>query len=91
MFLRTYSRWLYYAGIEYGDRHMVKNSAGQNIRPGGYRRVGRITPEIGNWLWENRDLLERAPQKINLWGMFDWGYVNDVRLAKGTEKTGATR
>ena len=66
-----------YAGVEFGDRHMVKDAAGQNIRGNGYRRVGRITIEIGKWLWDNRDNLERAPSKINLWGMYDWDYVNE--------------
>ncbi len=66
----------WYAGIAYGDRHMVHDNDGKNIRPNGYRRVGRITAEVGNWLMANADLLERAPSKINLWGMYDWNFVN---------------
>ncbi len=72
----------FYAGLDMSvpssPRHMVKDSTGKNIRPNGYRNVGRITHEIGDWLWANRDNLERAPSKINLWGMFDWEYVNEL-------------
>lgn len=72
----------FYAGVDHReglqDRHMVLDGQGKNIRPSGYRRVGRITTEIGNWLWSQRDELERAPSKINLWGMYDWGFVNEL-------------
>lgn len=72
----------FYAGnVE--DRHLVNDAAGLAIRLGGYRRVGRIPTEIGNWLWANRDNLERAPLKISLWGMYDWAYVNEM-LAPGS-------
>jgi hypothetical protein len=67
----------FYAGVEFGDRHMVKDSTGKNIRPNGYRRVGRITADIGAWLLANADTLERAPGKINLWCMYDWEFVNE--------------
>jgi len=68
----------FYNGIAFGDRHLVRDSHGNQIRAGGYRRVGRVTPEIGNWLYVNQDLLERAPSKINLWGMYDWSFVNEA-------------
>ena len=67
----------FYDGM-FGDRHMVKDSSGKQIRAGGFRRVGRVTPEIGQCLWNNRELLERAPSKINLWGMYDWSFVNEA-------------
>lgn len=66
----------FYGGLEFGDRHMVRHADGENIRPNGYRRVGRITPEIGAWLLKNAANLEFAPGKITLWGMYDWEYVN---------------
>lgn len=68
----------FYAGVAFGDRHLVKDSNGDQIRAGGYQRVGRLTPEIGNWLYANRVLLEQAPSKINLWGMYDWEFLNEA-------------
>lgn len=73
----------FYVGVDNGPepkRHLVKDSAGKLIRAGGYRRVGRVTPEIGKWLLDNADLLERAPSKITLWGMYDWEWVNELVL-----------
>jgi hypothetical protein len=66
----------YYLGEQYG-RHLVKDGEGKPIRAGGYRYVGRITTDIGNWLWRHRDELVRAPSKINLWKMYDWAFVNE--------------
>lgn len=67
----------FYDGPAFGHRHMVKDGNGNYIRAGGYRRVGRISQKIGKWLWDNRVLLEQAPSKINLWGMYDWEFVNE--------------
>jgi hypothetical protein len=67
----------FYAGINDRGRHLVKDGTGQLIRAGGYKRVGRVSEAIGRWLLTNADLLERAPSKINLWGMYDWEFVNE--------------
>lgn len=71
----------FYAGLDTfvpsSPRHMVKDAKGEIIRANGYRRVGRITHDIGKWLLENADRLESAPRKINLWGMYDWESVNE--------------
>lgn len=65
----------FYGGMT-GEIVVVRGNDG---RPVGlhYRHVGRITPEIGNWLMANAKLLEDAPSKINLWRMYDWGYINE--------------
>ena len=69
----------FYGGLNDGDRHGVKDEAGLWIYGGNrFRRVGRVTAEIGNWLMSNAELLERAPSKINLWGMYDWEFVNEI-------------
>lgn len=69
----------FYAGLDAsGERHIVKDGSGQIIRGAIYRRVGRITVDIGNWLWANKYNLEQAPSKISLWGMYDWVFVNEM-------------
>jgi hypothetical protein len=70
----------FYAGTDKGPgepRHIVLDAAGQCIRPNGFRRVGRIHTKVGTWLLANAQLLEFAPSKINLWGMYDWDWLNE--------------
>jgi hypothetical protein len=62
----------YYDGMKYGDRHMVKDSTGAQIRLNGFRRVAKITSEYGNWLMLNAAMLEKSPPgMIDLWGMLN--------------------
>jgi hypothetical protein len=51
----------FYDGIQYGDRHMVKDSAGKQIRAGGFRAVVRIPYAVGAWLLANARVLESSP------------------------------
>lgn len=67
----------FYARPMADGRHMVVGDKGASIYASGYRRVGRIPAAIGGWLMANASLLEHAPGKINLWGMYDWSFVND--------------
>lgn len=56
---------------ERGGRHYVKNSAGQQIRGNGFRRVAPIRRDVGRWLLEvAAPHLERCPPgTVNLWTM----------------------
>jgi hypothetical protein len=55
---------------ERNGRHFVIDNDGKQIRHGGYREVGRITPEVGRWLMESASVLERSPPgSVNLWTM----------------------
>lgn len=55
---------------ERNGRHYVIDSAGEQIRGNGFRRVGRITPEIGKWLLGSAAALEAAPPgAVNLWNV----------------------
>jgi hypothetical protein len=53
------------------DRHLVKDGAGQIIRPGGYRRVARVRGDVGNWMLRvaSKQLEESPPGTVNLWSM----------------------
>jgi len=60
----------FYAGVTERGRHLVKDSNGDQIRAGGFRRVGRIEQEVGTWLWNNRVALESSPPgTVNLWAL----------------------
>lgn len=61
----------FYDGIRYGDRHMVKDAAGNQIRHNGFRRVARIRQDVGRWLLEvaARQLERSPPGTVNLWTM----------------------
>jgi hypothetical protein len=52
-------------------RHYVKDSAGNQIRGNGFRRVGRIREDVGRWLLKDAaKVLERSPPgTVNLWTM----------------------
>lgn len=52
-------------------RHMVKDSAGNNIRGNGFRRVARIRKDVGRWLLQvAAPHLEKCPPgTVNLWTM----------------------
>lgn len=56
---------------ERGGRHFVKDNAGNQIRPGGFRRVARVRKDVGRWLLEvAAQHLELAPPgTVNLWTM----------------------
>ena len=60
----------YYAGME-GSRHMVKDSAGKQIRLNGYWRVGKIRIDVGTWLLSDaaKSLENSPPGTVNLWTM----------------------
>jgi hypothetical protein len=57
--------------IKMAPRHLVNNSAGQSIRPGGYRRVARIRKDVGAWLLNvaAKQLEMSPPGTVNLWTM----------------------
>jgi hypothetical protein len=66
----------FYAG-QSGDRHLVNDSTGASIRANGYRRVGRVTREVGAWLLSAAKELELSPPgAVNLWSML---YASPVR------------
>lgn len=52
-------------------RHMVKDSSGKTIRPGGYRRVARIRKDVGAWLLNvaAKQLEQSPPGTVNMWKM----------------------
>ena len=59
----------FYDRFENG-RHYVVDSAGQQIRGNGFRRVGRITADVGRWLLSAAKSLEASPPgTVNLWTM----------------------
>lgn len=64
-----------YAGLDTllqsSPRHMVHDSAGNNIRGNGYRRVERIRKDVGRWLLTvaARQLERCPPGTVNLWTM----------------------
>jgi hypothetical protein len=57
--------------IKVARRHLVNNSAGQSIRPNGYRRVARIRKDVGAWLLNvaAKQLEQSPPGTVNLWTM----------------------
>jgi hypothetical protein len=57
--------------IKVAPRYLVKNSAGQNIRPGGFRRVARVRKDVGAWLLNvaAKQLEQSPPGTVNLWTM----------------------
>jgi hypothetical protein len=57
--------------IKVAARYLVNNSAGQSIRPNGYRRVARIRQDVGAWLLNvAAKQLEQSPAgTVNLWTM----------------------
>lgn len=63
----------YYLGSldHYGQtRHMVGDINGKTFKPNGYRRVGLIEKDFGEWLLSVAADLERSPPgSVNLWGM----------------------
>ena len=56
---------------EENGRHFVTDNNGNQIRASGYRRVGRITTEYGNWLLgvAAKVLEQSPPGSVTLWGM----------------------
>ena len=53
----------FYAGSK-GPQHFVIDSTGKRIYRSGYRRVKKISPEIGSWLLEHRDEIEDSGRSI---------------------------
>jgi hypothetical protein len=73
----------YYDGVKYGDRHMIKDATGAQIRLNGFRRVAKISSEYGNWLMSNAAMLEKSPPgMINLWGMLN---PIEIEVLKGDD------
>lgn len=63
----------YYLGNfdHYGQtRHLVGDENGKSFRANGYRCVGPVAADFGNWLLSVARELERSPPgSVNLWGM----------------------
>lgn len=58
----------------HNGRHYVLDNGGKQIRGNGFRRVGRITPEMGRWLLSAAAMLESSPPgTVNLWTMLTGG------------------
>ena len=57
--------------IKVAPRYLVKNNAGQSIRPNGYRRVERVRKDVGAWLLNvaAKQLEQSPPGTVNLWTM----------------------
>lgn len=57
--------------IKVAPRHLVNDSNGSSIRPGGYRRVARIRKDVGAWLLNvaAKQLELSPPGTVNLWTM----------------------
>ena len=53
-----------------GDRIYVTDENGTQWRCNGYRKVGLITPEYGEWVLSiSKELEASPPGSVNLWGM----------------------
>lgn len=50
-----------------GDRHFAVDGDGRNFRANGFRRVGKISEEVGAWLLANARDLEMSSPGTNLW------------------------
>ena len=65
----------FYAGLDMllpsSPRHMVHDSAGNNSRAGGFRRVARVRKDVGSWLLNvaAKQLEQSPPGTVNLWTM----------------------
>ena len=60
----------FYSGVRSKGRYGVADAEGNELRHNGFRRIGLITPEVGEWLLSVATELERAPPgAVNLWGM----------------------
>lgn len=73
-----------YAGLRWGDRHMVTHVDGTPIRPSGFRHVRAIRLDVGRWMLAAARQLENSPPgTVNLWTMLaDDAFVDDpVALA----------
>ena len=62
----------FYDGMRHG-RHMVIDNDGNQIRHGGFRRVGLISYEVGTWLMNvAAKVLEASPPgTVNLFNMIN--------------------
>lgn len=55
---------------ERNGRHFIVDYKGEQFRAGGYRRVGKITPEFAAWLLHASPVLEKSPPgTVDIWGM----------------------
>ena len=51
-------------------RHLVGDKDGKSFRANGFRRVGVIERDFGEWLLRGADFLESSPPgSVNLWRM----------------------
>lgn len=51
-------------------RHMIGDKDGNSFRHNGFRRVGKIDQDFGEWLLSVSKELERSPPgTVNLWAM----------------------
>jgi hypothetical protein len=52
-------------------RYVVRDAAGNSIRPNGFRRVARIRKDVGAWLLNvsAKQLEQCPPGTVNLWTM----------------------
>lgn len=71
----------FYAGLTEHDRYLVKDGNDNHIRASGYRRVGKISHDLGSWLMNNADDLESmaAPaETFNLWMIAGHAEMKDL-------------
>ncbi|MDD4436466.1 MAG: hypothetical protein PHS04_00310 [Tissierellia bacterium] len=56
---------------EHDGRHYIKDSNGKQIRANGFRRVGKVSAEVGHWLLNTaaKPLEASPPGTVNLWTM----------------------
>ncbi len=58
----------YFTGMS-GERYLIRDAQGNNLRANGFRRAAIITPEIGAYLLENAKELEQIG--TNLWTLLE--------------------
>jgi len=62
--------------LGFSDRHIVVDGEGNRFRPGGFRRMKKITPARGKWLLENSDEIEASGRSV-------WGWLRKAMQPKG--------
>lgn len=56
----------FYAG-KLRDRYLVVDQSGVQFRPGGFRRIMRISAERGAWILANKEIIETSSKSMWHW------------------------